>query len=124
MFLKKENDQYFLSGGVSWIPLPEKLKTRKDVDEYLHLKGSKTELSYATDDQKPAMRYDVYWRNNVYPQALENESRTLVINVPPYAGKEKIIDTLRQRAKSMFNKEVVIVFTEEAPIPPEQVPED
>jgi hypothetical protein len=68
------------------------------------------------------MRYDVYWRNNVYPQALENEDRTLVINAPPYAGKEKIIDTLRQRAKSMFNKEVLVFFTEEPPEQPE--PED
>lgn len=92
MFLKKENDQYFLSGGVSWIPLPEKLKTRKDVDEYLHIgKGSKTELSYATPDHKPAMRYDVYWRGGKFPQALENEDRTLVVNAPPYATKEQII---------------------------------
>ena len=118
MFVKKTDQGYLISGGIEWIPLlPGKIKTKNELD--LYYKGTGRELSYATDDFKPAMRYDVYWRNNVYPQALEDESRTLVINVPPYAGKEKIIDTLRQRAKSMFNKEVLVFFTEEPPEQPE-----
>jgi hypothetical protein len=123
MFLKKENDQYFLSGGVSWIPLPEKLKTRKDVDEFLHLgKDPKKALSYGTPDYKAARFYEVYWRNGIYAQAKEDEDRTLIINVPPYATKNQITDALRQRAKTMDNKEVVIVFTEEAPEPPQPEP--
>jgi hypothetical protein len=122
MFLKKENDQYFLSGGLQWQPLPEKLKTRKDVEEYLHLKGSKTELSYATEDHKAAKLFEVYWWNGKYPQAKEDETKTLVIDLPAFASDEKIIDYLRQRAKTMFNKEAIIKFIEARPTPPE--PED
>lgn len=125
MFIKRENDKYFLSGGLAWYPLPEKLKTRRDVDEYLNVgQGPKKELSYATPDSKPARFYEVYWRNRKFAQAIEDEGRTLVINVPPYATKMQIEDALRQRAKTLDNKEVVITFLEEAPLPPEPEPED
>jgi len=122
MFLKKTDQGYAISGGINWISLPPKIKTRKDFDDYYRGKYNdpKKEFVYATDDLKPATRYDVYWREGKFPQALENEDRTLIINAPPYATKEKIIDTLRQRAKSMFNQEALIFFTEEAPEPPEE----
>jgi len=127
MFLKKTDQGYFISGGIYWIPLlPGKIKTRKDFDDYYRGKHNdpRKDFVYATDEFKPARLYEVYWRNGIYAQAKEDEDRTLVINVPPYATKNQISDALRQRAKTMDNKEVVIVFTEEAPIPPEQVPED
>lgn len=119
MFLKKTDQGFFLSGGISWIPLlPGKIKTRKDLDDYY--KGQGREFVYATDDFKPARLYEVYWRNGKYAQAKEDENRTLVINVPPFATKEQITDALRQRAKTVDNKEAIIIFTEEAPTPPEE----
>jgi hypothetical protein len=126
LLLKKENSRYFLSGGVQWIPLPEKLKNRNDVDEYYKnqddfLKVGKKplkEFSYATDDFKPAKLFEVSWFNGKYPQAKEDETKTLVIDLPAYATDEQIEDYLRQRAKTVFNKEAVIKFIAERPIPP------
>lgn len=121
MLIKKTETGYSISGGLSWIPLlPGKIKTRKELDDYLVVgKNPRTELSYATEDYKPAKLFEVYWFNGKYAQAKEDENKTLVMDLPPYATETQITDYLNQRAKTKFNKEAVIKFIEPRPEPPE-----
>ena len=110
--LKKVNGRYFIGGGkpVNWNPLPANLKNRTEVNQYFKTGNNPQQLlEYSTDAGQSARLYEVYWRNGKYAQAKEDEDRTLIINVPPYATKEQITDSLRQRAKTVDNKEAIIM---------------
>ena len=122
MFIKKTENGYSISGGLTWIPLlPGKIKTRNDIDEYFKIGNNpKQELIYATDDYKPAKLFEVYWWNERFAQAKEDENKTLVLDLPAYASDEQITDYLKQRAKTVFGgKEAIIVFTQPRPEPSE-----
>ena len=117
MFIKKTDQGYSISGGISWIPLmPGKIQTRKELDEYY--KERVSELIYATDDFKPARRYDVFWINK-FPVARVDETpnKFLVLNLPAYSSDEAITDWLKTHARDQ-NKEALIYFSAQRPEPP------
>lgn len=51
MLIRKIDQGYEVSGGISWIPLlPGKIKTKKELNQYYQERAN--QLTYATDDFK------------------------------------------------------------------------
>ena len=120
MLLKKSTEGYYISGGLSWIPLLHgKIKTRKEINE--RFKDTLDKISYATDDFKPARLYEIGWWENIvthdkYPKIYVDEGNYIVME-KPFASDEEITALLKERAKGE-GKEAIIRFIEARPEQP------
>ena len=111
LLIRKENNRYFLSGGLTWIPLPEKIKSRSDVEKHIR----RTDYQYGSQDQKPVNYYEVYWLNRdpKLGTARMNETATKT-SFPCNSTKEQIISHLQNHAKQ-YGMNAEVVFLEEPP---------
>ena len=123
MLLKKVDQRYYISGGLTWIPLPESINSRSEIDKYYnqyYFKNSGDGLSYATEDHKKARFYEVtFWENKItntiMPRIFEDESKSFIMG-QSYPTNEEISTYLKERAKAE-GLEAVIHFKEPRPEP-------
>lgn len=122
MLIRKIDQGYEVSGGISWIPLlPGKIKTKKELNQYYQERAN--QLTYATDDFKKARLYEVtWWKNNYtekfHPRILIDEDKSLIME-KAFASEQEITEFLKARAKGE-GMEAVIRFVEARPEPTEE----
>lgn len=117
------NDRWHVAGGdapVNWQPLPQTLRTRKDLDQYF-ARGSSlspAKLVYASPEGRPVIHYEVKWNLYGFPSASEDRGAIYIPNMESYSQPPEIVKHLDERAKSK-GMGCEIVFLSDPPQPPE-----